>query len=299
MYISSCNGWDPLKSVIVGTATNANWPARCDDFRRLENTTKWKETPVPSGPVDVDVIREANEDLEYLCEVLRNENISVYRPNDIDFQHRDGMYNYCPRDKLLIVGSTVIDAPMAYACRQIETEAYQFLEVDFVKGLGRWDAANVLRLNDSLLYLVSESGDRTGGEWLTDYFSERLDVYILENIYNGVHIDSTIVPVKEGLVCLNASRISEDNLPAPIKNWDKIWVHEMVEKPFKGYPYASNWIGMNFFVVNPQLVICDPKQTWLRQQFNQYGVDSIGVDLRHSRTLGGGHHCTTLDLVRG
>jgi len=97
---------------------------------------------------------------------------------------------------------------------------------------------------------------------------------------------------------LNASRITEDTVPEPLKSWDKIWVHEMAHQDFYEYPYASNWIGMNFLVVNPNLVVCDPKQEWLRKELAKWGVETECVDLRHSRTLGGGHHCTTLDLIR-
>jgi hypothetical protein len=33
------------------------------------------------------------------------------------------------------------------------------------------------------------------------------------NFYSGVHIDSTIVPLREGLVMLNASRVNRSNCP--------------------------------------------------------------------------------------
>ena len=32
--------------------------------------------------------------------------------------------------------------------------------------------------------------------------------------------------------------------------------------------------------------------------YQQYGIDSIPLELRHARTLGGGFHCVTLDLHR-
>jgi glycine amidinotransferase/scyllo-inosamine-4-phosphate amidinotransferase 1 len=51
-------------------------------------------------------------------------------------------------------------------------------------------------------------------------------------------------------------------------------------------------------VVDPETVIVDSQQhdlitTLLAQDFNV-----IPMTLRHSRTLGGGFHCVTLDLVR-
>ena len=303
MHISSNNEWDSLKSVIVGSATNANWPVNCKDFRKIQYTTTWIETPLPAGPVPQHIIDEANEDLNKLADFLISVGVKVYRPTDLDFVKRDGFYNYCPRDRLLIIDKTVIDAPTAYKCRRMEREAYRFLECVFVKAEGRWDAANICRLNNDLLYLVSETGDRKGAEWLQDYFGDQYRIHILDNLYRGVHIDSTIVPVREGLVVLNGNRITEINMPAIFENWDKIFLYEGVldsiaKQPFYEFPYASNSIGMNFLVVDPNSVICDPKQIELRRQLDKHHIDSHGIDLRHSRTLGGGHHCVTLDLIR-
>jgi N-dimethylarginine dimethylaminohydrolase len=162
-----------------------------------------------------------------------------------------------------------------------------------------FDAANICRLGNDLLYLVSESGNRQGAEWLREVLPNH-KIHLLDNIYSGVHIDSTISPVREGLVVLNADRITNDNIPNVLKSWDKIWISgdEIVPQKFIGYPYASKYIALNFLTVNSNLIICDPAQVKLRQKLSRHNVDSIGVELRHSRTLGGGHHCVTLDLMR-
>jgi N-dimethylarginine dimethylaminohydrolase len=158
------------------------------------------------------------------------------------------------------------------------------------------DAANVLRLNDSMLYLLSPSGNLEAYHWLCDHFPD--DNIELCNFYSGVHIDSTIVPIREGLVLLNASRVTEENCPGVFEDWDKIWVQDVVEQEFYRYPYASKWIGLNMLAVNPSTVIIDWHQIHLRQQLESYGIDTIPLPMRHSRTLGGGFHCVTLDLVR-
>ena len=301
--INTNNEWNPLKEVILGTATNAHWPVKCSSFRNLEKTTGWTETPVPQGPVDQKIIDEANEDLEKFRESLESLDIIVHRPKDLDFQSFDGMYNYCPRDRVLIVGNQVIDAPMLYPTRKQELSAIEHLLGNTVIACidkdATFDAANICRLGKDLLYLVSDSGNKHGAEWLQKVLPNHR-VHILDNVYKGVHIDSTIVPVREGLVVLNADRINEKNIPLPLKSWDKIWISEndIVPQGFVNYPYASKYIALNFLTINPYLVICDPKQTYLRHKLAEHGVESIGIDLRHSRTLGGGHHCVTLDLVR-
>lgn len=302
MKISSWNEWDPLQEIVVGTATNANWPQHDTVFRSEAETTLWKDTPLPKGPVPQWIIDETNEDLEGLCDILRQANVVVHRPTDLDFVARDGMYNYCPRDRLLIAGDTIVDTNMHYPCRNMETEALQAVlagntvlemprEPEFVL-----DAANVCRLNDTLLYLESASGNRAAAIWL----AANLPGWTVEtcNFYAGVHIDSTVVPLREGLVLLNAARVNEDNCPQVFKTWDKIYVDEVVAQDFYQYPYASKWIAMNMLVVDPHTVIVDRYQTELIKKLEQWSFTVIPSELRHSRTLGGGFHCVTLDTRR-
>lgn len=302
--IYSKNEWGTLKRIVVGTATNAHWPTKCKIFRNLEKTTAWKETSVPKGSVDQKIIYESNQDLEILVTTLQKLNVIVERPKDLDFQSFDGMYNYCPRDRLLIIGDKIIDAPMLYPTRKKEIEALSYLfNTEIISCNDKdaiFDAANICRLGNDLLYLVSESGNIAGARWLQKILGSKYKVHVLDNIYSGVHIDSTISPVRDGLVVLNKDRINKDNIPEIFKNWDKIYVDgsNIVSQDFVNYPYASKYIALNFLTINPETVICDPKQYFLKEELAKRNVETIGVELRHSRTLGGGHHCVTLDLER-
>jgi scyllo-inosamine-4-phosphate amidinotransferase 1 len=301
--IYSINEWDPLKEVVVGTAHFANWPVNDPVFALESQKTTWHETPVPSGPVPNRIIDEANEDLDRLALTLEDLGVTVHRPKMINFQQQDGMYNYCPRDRLLIYGNTIVDPAMMYPCRDMESEALEevIYRSDDIRRMPRdegmtLDAANVLRLNDDMLYLLSPSGNLEAYHWLCDQFS---NVNIeLCNFYSGVHIDSTIVPIREGLVLLNASRVNVDNCPGVFDGWDKLWIKDVVAQDFYRYPYASKWIGLNMLVVNPETVIMDWHQIHIRQKLEKMGINVIPLPMRHSRTLGGGFHCVTLDLVR-
>jgi glycine amidinotransferase/scyllo-inosamine-4-phosphate amidinotransferase 1 len=301
--ISSYDEWSPLKKIVVGSATDANWPVNDPVFVKEGEKTTWKETPVPRGPVPQWIIDEANEDLDSLATTLMSLGVEVVRPDPLNFRVHDGMYNYCPRDRLLVYGSTVVDPAMMYPCRDMELQCYH----DIVDSADRYlfmprnegfvlDAANVCRLGDKMLFLESASGNRRAYDWLCDQFS---DVEIeMCNFYAGVHIDSTIVPLREGLVMLNASRVVFDNVPRVFDGWHKIWVNEVVAQDFYRYPYASKWIAMNMLVVDPHTVICDADQTELIKTLKSYQFEVIPLQLRQSRTLGGGFHCVTLDLVR-
>jgi glycine amidinotransferase/scyllo-inosamine-4-phosphate amidinotransferase 1 len=301
--IYSVNEWDSLQEVVVGRACFANWPSADPVFAQESEKTTWTETPVPSGAVPDWIIDEANEDLDILSMVLERHGVTVHRPGLINFQARGGMYNYCPRDRLLVYGNTIVDPAMMYPCRDMESEALEsvIFRADTVYRMPRnqgmtLDAANVLRLNDTMLFLESASGNQTAAGWLQHHFPD-VNIEVC-NFYSGVHIDSTIVPLREGLVLVNASRVNMENLPMVFDNWEIIWVDDVVEQSFYQYPYASKWIALNMLVVDPNTVIVDQHQIKLIKVLESYNFTVIPLELRHSRTLGGGFHCVTLDLVR-
>jgi glycine amidinotransferase/scyllo-inosamine-4-phosphate amidinotransferase 1 len=303
--INSRNEWDPIEKIIVGSATNANWPMTDPVFAEEAKNSLWRETPAPSGPVPQFIVDEANRELDILAETLVRYGAIVYRPKPLNFVERKGMYNYCPRDRILVAGDTLVDVNMMYPCRNQEIEALYRLTaearniVTMPRDQGMTlDAANICRLGDTWLFLESASGNRAAYGWLCRKF--RNITIELVNFYSGVHIDSTITPLREGLVLLNGSRVNEDNCPKAFKDWEKVYITEadIVAQDFYQYPYASKWIAMNMLVLNPETVIIDAAQTELITILKQHGIDSIPLTLSHSRTLGGGFHCVTLDTRR-
>lgn len=303
MKIHSYNEWDPLRSVIVGRADHANWPTNDPVFRLESERTLWKQTPVPSGAVPDWIIEQANEDLEELANTLKSLGVEVFRPDDLNFQTHDGMYNYCPRDRLLVYGDTIVNPAMMYPCRDMELQCYHdvvdsaanYLFMPRHEGM-TLDAANIARLNDRWIFLESSSGNRAAYDWMCSHFPQ-VDIELV-NFYSGVHIDSTIVPLREGLVLVNGSRVTPENLPRSLKDWEVIYCNHVEEQGFFQYPYASKWIALNMLVVDPHTVIVDKDQSMLISWLETNKFTVIPRQLRHSRTLGGGFHCVTLDLHR-
>lgn len=302
MKISSNNEWGRLRSVVVGSATNANWPDTDPIFSQEGIKTTWKSTPVPAGPVPQWIVDESNEDLHGLVEILKQHNVEVVRPQDIDFPAANGMYNYCPRDRLLIAGDKIVDPAMMYPCRDMEIDALARVTdgntlITMPRDQGMiLDAANICRLGDTWLYLESASGNRAAYKWLVKQFPE-ISIELC-NFYAGVHIDSTILPLHEGLVLLNASRIKPDRVPKVFDDWEIIWINDCVARDFHEYPYASKWIGMNMLSIDPGTVVVDNLQKEIITILEKKNFTVIPHQLRHSRTLGGGFHCVTLDLWR-
>ena len=301
--ISSSNEWGKLKRIVVGDATHANWPTNDPVFNLESEKTLWKETPVPKGPVPQWIIDEANEDLQRLVDTLKLLDVRVERPDPFNFQSHDGMYNYCPRDRLIVHGSTIIDPAMMYPCRDMELQCYHSVlqEADRVLTMPRGqgmvlDAANVLRMGNKWLFLESASGNKAAYEWLCEQLPE-VDIELV-NFYAGVHIDSTICVLRPGFVVVNGARVTPQTLPECFKGWTVYYVNQVVEQGFYEYPYASKWIGLNMLSVSPDTVIVDKNQTKIIDDLVTAGFKVIPLELRHSRTLGGGFHCVTLDLHR-
>jgi len=320
----SKNEWDPLQTVIVGIADDARVPAIDESLRYVNYADKKHNRGIRVGPYPSQVIEEANEDLEKFCSFLRKENVEVLRP---DKNVVPEYYNYCPRDTVLVHDSKIIATPNPLRARKHEYQAMmthleQYGEVTVLdcnqsnelyepKCLGNpkvlalteyepaFDAANILRANDDLYYLVSNSGNKAGGRLLQEQFPDKR-VHMLEGIYSYMHLDSTIALLREGLMLLNPSRIKDVMiLPKPLRNWDVIWCPEPVDiGHFPNYCNASIWINMNLFSVSPNLVALEENQDNLRKELEKHKIDCAMLPMRHQRTLGGGFHCVTLDIER-
>ena len=55
---------------------------------------------------------------------------------------------------------------------------------------------------------------------------------------------------------------------------------------------------MNVFSISPDLVVVDRDQKALIRLLEEKGLDVIPLKLRHSKMMGGGFHCVTLDTRR-
>lgn len=328
--------WDPLEEVIVGRASNARIARPDHGLFAVEYRRCGRPADIPSGPYPERVVAETEEDLETLVAVLTGLGITVRRPDVWDHARpyaspdwqTDGQYNYCPRDLFVAVHNWLIEAPMTLRCRQYETLSYKPLLLDYLRRGARWvaaprprladdayctdgshplalteaepvfDAANVLRLGRDLLYLVSDSGNRLGAFWLQTLLGPDYRVHACDRLYSGTHIDTTITPVRPGLVVVSGERVGPHNLPDLFAGWDVVYLHDVVDIGFTGVPYASRWIGLNFLMLSPDLAVVDPVQKTLVRELERRRVQILPLRLRHARTLGGGFHCVTLDVRR-
>jgi scyllo-inosamine-4-phosphate amidinotransferase 1 len=335
--VAASNEWDTLRSVVVGTIEGARVPLEKDralhaiDYPGLSDV---EFRALPCGPYPEQVIEETAEDLARFCEQLTALGIEVHRPATVDFAQRekprgsswstDGYYNYCPRDSVAIIGERALAAPMVLRHRQRESrtldgliepaawlecprpalsdalydptaeDGYALLDTE-----PAFDAANLLRFDRDILYLVSNTGNQQGAALLQGLLGSAYRVHVVADVYRDRHVDTTFLPLKEGLLLCNTARVRESDIPAFLRSWDILWSPEMVELPaLDAWCPASKWIGMNLLSLGPKLAAVEEHQEPLMRALESHGIESLPVRLRHSRTLGGGPHCITVDLVR-
>lgn len=341
--ISTHNHWDKLKECFVGIADYAMLPTMNLSTRAFSYADyDYEKIKNLEGPHTKKVIDEANEDLEILSTTLQSCGVKVHRPQVINHSKKfsspdwttTGWYSYCPRDLLLPLDNIIIDCPSPMRSRQYETLAYRDFLYDAVNDGVQWiaapkprllddlyqfnnlndpttlnkeiifDAPNIVKLGDDLLYQVSNSGTLLGGQWLKTILEPLgYKLHIAEKFYTYSHFDSTVIPLKPGLVLFNGARITPDRYPPIFETWDKIFFpkEQIIDNGSalpEGISPCSPYIGLNLLVVEPGLVICDKNQTYLRKALAKHNIETIGLELRHARTLSGGFHCTTLDTIR-
>jgi N-dimethylarginine dimethylaminohydrolase len=258
-------------------------------------------------------------------------------PHDAKFStihwEAQGYYNYCPRDVLLVIGDHIIETPNVIRSRAQETFSYRALLIDYMKSGAKWysapkpmlldslfegadlnkpiprndepafDAANVLRFGRDLIYLVSATGNELGGRWLHSILGEQFRLHFFKDVYYGSHIDSTLVGLRPGLVLANPARVNDETLPKILRQWKVIYSPPMENTDRYNADYlaksiGSDWIDMNVFSINPNLVVVDQNQPSLIRLLEREGLDVCPLRLRHSKMLGGGPHCVTLDVRR-
>ncbi|QEQ00029.1 hypothetical protein FFX45_00675 [Thermosynechococcus sp. CL-1] len=184
-----------------------------------------------------------------------------------------------------------------------------------------FDAANIIRLGKDILYLVSSTGNHKGAKWLADVLGNEYKVH-LTYTYRSSHLDSTILPLCEGVVLLNGFRVKESTCPEVFSKWEKIYFTEVVPVPETEVSFhnevrlpiyeellsmgvishlntmSSPWAGLNVFSIAPDTVLVHDQQLPLIKALETKRFTVIPVRMRHCYTMLGGLHCTTLDLER-
>lgn len=202
-------------------------------------------------------IRKAKKELNNLTKLLENQGIKVDRPEKRNFsksictpnwETKSGLYAAMPRDILLVIGRTIIVAPMSWRCRYREIEAYEKLlkeynnlgyeiifppkprlhdglyKKDFGFSKGKFtsvleelepvfDAADFLVLGKEILAQESHATNKAGIRWLRNVIGKDCRITVLKTKDDKpMHIDATILPLNDKYWLINPERIDPTKL---------------------------------------------------------------------------------------
>ncbi len=135
MKVNSWTEWGKLKTIVIGIADEACFQPEEPGFKgRINNKLIREEIPWPIGKKKQSVIDKANAQLNNLASILEGLGVNVLRPNTIDFSKAIKTPSWqvsnmfcctCPRDVMITLGNTIIEATMSKRGRFFEYLPYR------------------------------------------------------------------------------------------------------------------------------------------------------------------------------
>jgi N-dimethylarginine dimethylaminohydrolase len=332
--VSSYNDFDRLEEIILGSAAHLHMPPVDTSFAHFFQPSPGYEKERISPAQLQRVAEETEQDMAELAHVLESFGVTVRRPDPVS--HGDPvllpgwsartMFSLMPRDCLMVVGSTIIEAAMPSRPRYCETFGFRRLLREYFEGGANWlaaprprladstyqysggepvlaedeplfDAANVIRCGADIFFNVSNTGNRLAALWLARVLGPQFAVH--EMSICDDHVGTTLQVLRPGLLLANAERLRPGDIPAPLRPWKTLWLDSPADDGYGfGWPRASVWVGMNVLSIDHDTIIVPGNQVTLRKMLEAEGFQVVPAQFRHGRTLGGGFHCCSLDVRR-
>ena len=341
----SCNEWDPLEEVIVGVvegATVPHWGAPL--AATAPSHAAWFFKAHGGLPFPPEMVSSASRELDGLANCLTRLGIKVRRPDEVDFGatvttpwwSSTGLYAAMPRDVMLVVGDTIIEAPMAWRSRYFESYAFRSLFTEYFNQGARWlaapkpsmadafyndqyspeeplvngvkqfvitdneiafDAADFVRFGRDILAQKSNVTNAMGIEWVRRHVAPQFRVQEVEfDDEHPMHIDTTIVPLAPGKLLVNPTWVNV--LPEMFDSWE-ILKAPPPTKPYDSALYfSSDWLTMNILSLDEHTVVVEEQEAPMIEALKGWGFDVIPVPFRNFYPFGGSIHCATADIRR-
>jgi glycine amidinotransferase len=258
-----------------------------------------------------------------------------------DFEISHGNCYACPRDVLLVVGDQIIEAPMSQRARYFEYRGYRRILQEYFESGAHWvappkplmeersykaayttervgfdpsehhiletsdpcfDAACFARLGRDIFWQPDLVSNESGFLWLqrqlgSDYRLHRIEF----NAHSPEHIDTTLVPLRPGLILTNPERpVRGNGLDIFRRNgWQVLCAPPSVRhgQPSPS-PEVSNWISMNVLVIDANTVIVEAAEDPMANFLQQLGFKILRCPFDKVFKFGGGFHCCTVDVRR-
>ncbi|MBW2367942.1 MAG: serine/threonine protein kinase [Deltaproteobacteria bacterium] len=164
-----------------------------------------------------------------------------------------------------------------------------------------FDAADVVRFGKDLFVQYSMVTNDAGIRWLRQHYPDHRVHKLLYRELQPWHMDSTLVPIRPGLVVANPVRdaLTPQVLELLEKNdWEVLYAPKSVLKEKRPMCYCSVWLNMNFLVLDPNTVAVEASETPMMEALDKKGIEVIPVPFYDVVMFGGCLHCSTADVYR-
>lgn len=218
------NGWDPLKTVILGGFIPPDLLQKCLDYSKYEPIKPWL----------MKIAHETEEDLNNIQHILEQHGVEVLRPFNDEYiwmlekslweiQAKNLPFSnlpipISPRNDLFVYKDIVIADQPTLTKRWLDAEITN--DIVFLKdaGIGHVHLPCIFRLNDTLLI----------GDEITDEEFERLkavfpkDQQYIKTSIPG-HVDARMATLREGLLVHSENDVPEEDLYSTFEGWTKLY----------------------------------------------------------------------------
>lgn len=168
-----------------------------------------------------------------------------------------------------------------------------------------FDTADFLRFGRTIIGQLSHVTNLKGVQYLRATVPQDYAVEVLRKTdESAMHIDTTILPLRKGVLVYNPNRVTEEELRrhAVFEDWE-LHAYPYVPRARESHRppmyMCSPWLVLNALSLDERRIFFEESDTqfahWVESQF---GMEPIMVPFAHVNSLGGSFHCATVDLVR-
>ncbi len=256
-----------------------------------------------------------------------------------DWAAAAGRASACPRDLLLVIGEEIIEAPMAHRARYFEFRAYRRLLRGYFREGAHWtaapkplmadelylgapgaagafdfrdgpflsevepifDAACFARFGRDIFWQPDLVSNDFGAAWLARHLGPGFRLHRIGfRERTPMHIDTTLVPVRPGVVLVNPERPCVDGGLDLFRTngWQVIPAPPSVRTGRTPPGGVSSWISLNILMLDERTAVVETAETPMIELLRSLGCETIPCPFERVYPLGGGFHCCTTDVRR-
>jgi glycine amidinotransferase len=164
-----------------------------------------------------------------------------------------------------------------------------------------FDAADIVRFGKDLFVQKSMVTNEPGIRWLRQHFPNQRVHKVRYRETMPWHMDTTLVPLRPGLVMVNTFRPSLDERQLEIfriNDWEIIEAPRALLKKKRPMTFCSIWLNTNLLVLDPKTVCVEASEEPVIELLDKHGLEVVPVPFYDVSPFGGGLHCATADVYR-